>query len=486
MEHEQSAPSKILKNSIFILLARGIQIASSFFIVIVVARYLSVEQYGEYSYILAFVSSIMALAYFGIQQVLIREIANSKTTAAQILGAAIELRIILSVAAILALCISMYVLQLRGMLLAAGFIAIVSEFFLAFSMLSRAVFQAFEKMIYEPFIALMNGIVLTLSIAAVIYFDRGFLWLFIAMAFANLVQLVISSRILSRKFIRPSFTLDRAVFKKFLKDSVVIGLGIFFYQNLFRINVLMLKWFGTIDDVSYFQAPHSLIIQLQIIPTSVALAVFPVFSRLMQTDREKLSMLYEQIFRFMLIGSIFCGIYLSLFSREIIALVYGSKYSRSIAALSIMSWAIIPLTMDMFLNVVLIAMHKQKYSVIYAGMTLALNFLLSMLFVPSYGYLAASYISVFSYTVLFLCSAYFVGRNGLFMHLDKTLLKMFITVLISGAVILVLKPISLPAAALAGMVLFFGLITITRIVTLEEIHFIKGMIRSIPPKRRQE
>jgi len=484
VEQKDVSSTKILKNSVFILLSRGIQIASSFFVVVVVARYLSVDQYGEYSYILAFVSSIMALAYFGIQSVLIREIANDNTLAAQILGAAIELRTLLSVIAVLALCISMYVMELRGLLLAAGFIAIASEFFLSFSMLSKSVFQAFEKMIYEPFIALMNGLVLSTGIATVIFFDMGFVWLFIAPAFANLTQLVLSSLILSRKFVRPAFTVERAVFKKFLKDSVVIGVGIFFYQNLFKINVLMLKWFGTISDVSYFQAPHSLIMQLQVVPMSLVMALFPVLSRLMNTDPEKLALLYEKIFRFLLVGSIFCGMNISLFSSEIIGIVYGSKYIHSVTALTIVSWAIIPLTMDMFLNIVLIAMHKQKYSVIYAGVTLVMNSLLAVIFIPSHGYVAASYLSVLSYTVLFLCSLYFVGQNGLHVRLDRTIVKMLATVFISAAAIVILKPLSILAAGLAGMVLFLGIIMVTRVVTMEEISFIKGMIRTIPTKRR--
>lgn len=487
VESKRHSSSKtILHNSIFILLSKAIQIASSFFIVVVVARYLSVDEYGEYSFILAFVSSIMALAYFGIQQVLIREIARDSTTAAQVIGAAVELRTILSVIAVLTLCISMYVMELRGILLAAGLIAIASEFFLSFSMLSKSVFQAFEKMIYEPFIALMNGLVLSIGIAAVIYFDLGFLWLFIASAFANLIQLVLSSLILSRKFVRPTFTVERAVFKKFLKDSVVIGVGIFFYQNLFKINVLMLKWFGTISDVSYFQAPHSLIMQIQVVPMSVAMAVFPVFSRLMHTDPEKLALLYGKIFRFLLVGSIFCGMNLSLFSNEIIGIVYGSKYMHAAAALTIVSWAIIPLTMDMLLNVVLIAMHKQKYSVIYAGVTLAMNSLLAVIVIPSHGYIAASYLSVLSYTVLFLCSFYFVRKNGLPVRFGRTIVKMFATVLVSVTAIVIVKPLSVLAAAFTGMILFLGLILITRVVMLSEVTYIINMIRDIPTKRRQE
>jgi len=486
VEQGQLSSSKILKNSIFILLSRGIQIASSFFIVVAVARYLSLAQYGEYSYIVAFVSSIMALAYFGIQQVLIREIANNKASAAQTIGAAVELRAILSAAAILAVCVSMYFMHLRDILLAAGCIAIASEFFLSFSMLSKSVFQAFEKMMYEPIISIINGLVLIIGISTVIYYELGLLWIFIVMAFANMTQMVVSSLILSVKFVRPTFTIDRTVFRKFLKDAVVIGIGIFFYQNQFRINVLMLKWLGTVDDVAYFQAPHSLIMQLQVVPMSVAMAVFPVFSRLMTTDPEKLALLYEKIFRFMLLGSLFCAMFIALFARDIIALVYGVKYIHSVSILSIVAWAVIPLTMDMLLNVVLIAMHKQKYSVIYAGSTLALNSLLAVLFIPAYGSRAAAYLSALSYTILFLCSLYFVERNGLRVRLDRMAVKIVATVLFSGAAIVALKSLSPPAAALAGTIVFCGLAIMTRIVTLEELRLIKGMIRNLPQRRRPE
>jgi O-antigen/teichoic acid export membrane protein len=468
-----------------ILLSRGIQIASSFFVVVIVARYLSVDQYGEYSFIIALVSSIMAIVYFGIQQVMIREIANNKEAAGETLGVAVQLRAILSIVAVSVLAVLMYLMKLKGILLAAGIIAIASEFFLAFSMLSKAVFQAYEKMIYEPVISLLYSVVLTAGIAAVIYLDLGFLWLFVAVASANLSQLLLSSNILSRNFVRPVFTAERSLFRKFLKDSVVIGVGIFFYQNLFRINVLMLKWFGNINDVSYFQAPHSLIMQLQVVPMSVAMAVFPVFSRLLHTEKEKLPLIYEKIFRFMLIGSVFCALSLALFSHEIVDLVFGSKFSHSAAALSVVAWAIIPLTMDMLLNVVLITMHKQKYSVIYAGMTLLLNTLFSVMFVPSHGYMAAAYISLFSYSLLFACSLYYVGRNGLFIPLGRNAVKLLVVVLMSGGAMLLLKAISWPLAGLAGTVVFFGLILFGRLVTVDEVRLIKGMIRSIPNANRR-
>jgi O-antigen/teichoic acid export membrane protein len=473
---EKHSSSRMLRNSIFILASRGIQFLSSFFVIIIIARYLSVEQYGEYSFLFAFVSSVMALSYFGIQQVLIREIARNKKSASQSLGAAIQLRSSLSAVAVIIVLLALYFKNPSLLLVIACIVAIASEFFLSFSMLSKSVFQAFEKMIYEPMLTLIYCIVLSVSVAAVIYFDMGFLWLFIAAAFANLVQLVIASYILSSRFIRPSFTIERSVFRQFFKNAVVIGLGIFFYQNLFRIDVLMLKWFGRIEDVAFFQIPHSLILQIQQVPMSLVIAIFPVFSMLIHTDRETMASLYEKIFRFMFIGSMFACMSLFLFSKEIIHLVFGAKYAVSAIAMMIVSLAVVPLFMDMILNGVLIAMNKQKYSAIYAGIALILNALAAIVFIPQYGFIAAAWIAVFSYTFVFICSLYFVEKNGLSIKWGRVAAKTFTAVFISGTAVFMFKPFSIILSVIGGTILYFGILLLLRAFTMNELFVLKKIM----------
>lgn len=222
--------SRVLKNSIFILASQGIQFLSSFFIIIAIARYLSVEQYGEYSFLTAFVSSVMALSYFGIQQVLIREIAKDKKSAAQYIGMAVQLRMSLSIAAVVIMAAYFILTKHSPIIMIAGMTAIVSEFFLSFSMLFKSVFQGFEKMAYEPLFTLIYCVVLSLGMVSVIYFDMGFLWLFIVIAFTNLVQLIAASYVMDRFFITPSFEREPGMFRQFFKNAVVIGVGIFFIR----------------------------------------------------------------------------------------------------------------------------------------------------------------------------------------------------------------------------------------------------------------
>ncbi len=467
----------VIKNSIFILTARGIQIAASSFIIIAVARYLSVELYGDYAYIVALVSSVMALSYFGIQQVTIRDIAMDRANAHVYLGSALVLRGALAAIAFAAMLIFMAFLRPSKLMAAGIVVAVFSEAFLTFGMLFRIVFQAFEKMLYEPLITIVSCVVMSAGVAAVIYLDMGLLWLLIATAVANAVQLAAAAFLVTHKFVRPSFTMDRKVFKALLTHSTVIGLGIFFYQNLFRIDVLMLKWLGSAKEVALFQIPHNIVMQIQVLPFALVAALLPVLSRLMKSDPARVAVVYEKTFRYIFLLSVFLSISLCLFAGEIIDVVFGSKYSESAATFMVVAWAAVPLSVDILLNTMLIVMNKQKYSVYYGGTALAVNALAALLLIPDYGYMAAAYIALFSYCLLVFFSLYFVVRNGLPLVLDKILSKTLLAGATGAAGTIWLKRYSIPAAVGFGPIAYFGMLSLTGALPPDAFSFFKGAIK---------
>lgn len=158
--------------------------------------------------------------------------------------------------------------------------------------------------------------------------------------------------------------------------------------------------------------------------------------------------------------------------------MFGGRYDESVAAMKIVSWAIIPLTMDMFLNSVLIAMNKQRYNAIYGGFALVVNFLSALILIPLYGFKAAAYMAIFSYTFVFLFSLYFVSRNGLPLVLDKILPKVAIAGLVSGMAIIFLKSNSFLLAIPTGIVVYSVALLIMHAFPEDEILWLKGMINS--------
>ena len=468
-EHRRSGTKTLRENSIFIAVAKGIQVICSYFVLIAIVRYLPVKQYGEYAFVVALVTSIMALTHFGIPQVMIREVAKDKANAGHYLGTSIILRTSLSFIAASALIVIIQFMDLSNLIVAAIFIAMVSEFFLTFSILSTAVFRAYEKMKYEPLVALISSIVLFGNVATFIYLDMGFIWLFIALALANFVQVAVAIYIVLTKFVIPTFRVDKTLFMNFFIDSSVIGIGMFFYLNLFRINILMLKWFGTTEEVAFFHAPHNLILQLQALPFAVISALFPVFSRLFRDDPAEMVDVYEKVFKYLFIFSFLFAMCFSLFSKEVIEIIFGSKYLQSVIILTILAWAIIPLSMDMYFNAVLIAVNKQKYAVIYGGAALAINILAAAVFVPLYGFLAATFLALFSYLFVFFCSLYFVTRQGFPFVLDRIAIKIAGAGALSATAIILLKPVSIFLAAPIGIILYVTMLDKMKMISIGEL-----------------
>lgn len=469
--------AKILQNTVFILLSRAIQLGVSFFIVIAVARYLTVEEYGEYSYIIALVSSVMALSYFGIQQVLIREVASKRVTARDAFCAAVRLRGALTLVALAALGAAALLSNPSPFLIQMGVLAVISELYLAYSMLNRAVFQANEVMVYEPLITIVTFGSLALGTYAVIQADMRIAGLLVAIAVSNLIQFLFTGGILVKKFFKPSFKCDSEILRRFFKDSLVIGVGVFFYQNLFRINVLGLRWFGTSAEVSQFQVPHSLVLQVLFIPAAIAASVFPVLSRLHDNDHEAFEDLFGKTFRFMAVAFVFGALGLSTLADTAVPVMFGEKYRAAVSVLRLLAWAMVPLSLDIFLNIVLVVMGKQKYSMYYTGAALALSLPAGALLIPRYGHMAAAWIALSSYVAVTACSFYFVRRSGIRVRLIGFGVKILCGTFVSYMVFLFTRGHGAIVAPVLSWVTFILMLALTRAVRLHDLGVLRGIIR---------
>ncbi len=465
---------EIIRNSFFTAAARGIQIVFSYAIAVAVTRYLSVGDFGEYAFIGAIVGSAMALADFGSQQVLIREIARDRERAGEFVGIALLLRGAIAAVVIAVLLGTIPFLSVSAVAKKAVVIAIVAELLLSYATLTRTVFQSYEKMFYEPVLTLLGSSILVAGTATVIWLKLGFPWLFGAAAIAHAVQLATGAWVIQRKIVRPSFRVRFPLVLLFLKDIAVIGVGVVLFMNLIRVNVFMLKWLSTIEEVAFFQLPHGLILQIQVLPYALVTAILPVFSRLIRDDPATMADIYRKVFKYMLILSFFAALCLSIFSREFIEIVFGKKYAPSIPVMVVVAWALVPLALDMFLNSILVALNKQKYSIYYAGAALCFNCLGGLLLIPRYGALGAAFLALLSYCLLFACSFFLVSRHTVAISLLSLARDMAPAVAACVAAMMSLKPYTVVGALLLGTTAYFGVLRICGVVLPAEIRIMRG------------
>ncbi len=401
-----------LRNAVFLAASRGVQIASGFFVLLAVARALSLDDYGQYAYVTALAGAVVAMTYFGIQQVMIRDMVHDHDQAPAIVGRAIVLRLALTAAAGAVLAGIGFFADLSPPARTALVLAFGVEACRAMAMLGCAVFQGYERMGYEPPLSIVSGLASLALVALALALHAGFVGVLTGLLAATALFMLLTWLVVARRFTRPRFDLDWPSLWRMFATASVVGLGIFFHQNLFRANTLALKWLADLDAVAAFQAPHEFILKLEILPQALMLAVFPALARLLRSDPAQAGALYRLVFRHVLHVLALPSLLLFYYAEPACVLFFGEKFRLAAPVMRYLSLALAPLALDMLLNNLLIAMDRQRYALYYAAAALALNVAGNWYAAPRFGAHGSAVVALVSYLWLLAFSLRFAARHG--------------------------------------------------------------------------
>ena len=157
IEKGQRQVHLVMKNSLFLFIARIFEFIYGFVALKLLTTYLGIENFGSYNYLLAIISVIIPLTYSGLQRVLIREISTHKQDFPKYFGAALVVRGFFSIVTFIIIQLVAYLwtslpVELRLVLA----ILSIADLLFAFFFLMKTVFIAFEEMKYEDMSAILN------------------------------------------------------------------------------------------------------------------------------------------------------------------------------------------------------------------------------------------------------------------------------------------------------------------------------------------
>lgn len=464
----------IIKNSGWVLSARGIDILSGLIIVAIVARYLGVEEFGIYSFLMAIVWSIMPVLTMGIPRILAREIAQNKDKAANFVGIGITFTGLVIIPIILTLLALCFTFRSREV-----FVILVSAFgisFMALAMTIRSTFIAFERMEIETISSFVCALSFLIFIACVVYFDLGFIYIFVAMAGANLLGLLLSLRLTSKYFhFAPAPNIDIVGLTYLLKESVPMGISQVLQGIRFCTGVFVLKAMGDYIDIGLFQAPYRIFSGLIVIPMSFAVVLLPLFSKLASSDlfKKELELLAQRTLKLILIASLIITIIGFTFADKIVSILFGSEFSGSIIVFKIL---ILGLSFS-FLNIILISLFiatkKQRHLIFIEGIGLLISILLNLLLVYRNGYLGAGLAVVVSNITIFSMNFYFL--YDLFKgSLMKTVYIPFAGIIPVLFIIYTLSPgVNKLLLLTCGMIFYMLILLTMNVFSKEELLYVK-------------
>lgn len=475
-------PRSLARNFAALTASRGIQIASGFFVLLAVARTLSLDAYGQYAAVVALAGAVTAMTYFGIQQIMIREMALDRRAAPVIVGQALLLRLGMILAAGIVLAAIAFFTG-RGREAALGLaLAFAVEACRSLAMLGCAVFQAYERMGYEPPLSIVSGVLSIVLVGAALWTGLGYTGVLAALAVAAGLHMGLVWLVAARRLVRPVLRLDRARLWRMLGAATVVGLGIFFHQNLFRANTLALTWLADLAAVADFQAPHEFILKLEILPQALMLAVFPALTRLAPADPDGAARLFRLIFRHTLHAMALPSLLLAFYAEPACVLLFGEKFHGAAMVLRLLALALAPLALDMLVNNVLVAIGRQRYALYYAAAALALNILGNWYAAPRYGATGSAVVALGSYAWLLAFSTRFAARHGF----RPQALSPFLRVLCAGGACLgvcaLLRDLPLVGAAV-GAVVYLGVLVGLRAFSRRDLMELRAIMAPRNPDK---
>jgi len=478
--HSMTNSRTVSKNTFVLLAGSVISNALRIVYIGVLARYVGAEGIGQISTATALVSLAILLVNFGLDRLVIRDIAGDETRAAKYVANVAFIRLLLTL--VMAIALAAVVSQSDYSDQTEACIAIYALVYVfdAFSDVGLSVFHAFQKMEYVAIIQFARDL---LNVAiSLLCISLG--WSLVAIvsisAFASLFKLIISVTIMQWRFVRLVIHVDLAFCRHLLLTAIPFAILLSINVAHSQLSTIILSRIDTSEAVGIYSAATFPVVTLLILPTVFAQSIFPAFSHYYRSSPTALARSYRISYKAMLVVGLPMGAGAVLASKYMMALVYGPGFEDAVSVMNIL--AVQLLTMVGYVNgAFLHATNRQTLFATLQAVMLTLNAILSFILIPTYSYQGAA-LAVVAPTILSfglysaLChrctgsplpwgTAFKTGSGALVMSGASYL------ALNHGVSVLVVLVLLAPAMYLISLVAL-------KVISAEEWRLIKEIIRS--------
>jgi O-antigen/teichoic acid export membrane protein len=416
-----------------------------------ITRYLGPSAFGDYTTATVYLLIPIAFADIGLSAIVVREISSAPERANAILRASYSLRLIISAAAVAVTVGSAFVLPFDHRARVAIIIMAFGAFLSLVNLSVLPILQVQLRMQWAVFANLTGRAVTLVATLAVLALGLGFK----AVVTANVIGLgaillVDLWAVRSAYSLRPS--IDAAYWKRFLKASLVLGVGLAVSQVYFRVDTVLIALLRPASEVGLYGAAYKFIELTQGLVFTVFISLFPTLTSFAARRDARFSSLAQKGFDVVVAAALPLTLAMAFAARPLLEATAGNRYGAAASALQILALYPLVAFANGLLWRILIATHKERILLAVALTILALNVVLNLVFIPLYGYKAAAVTSIASEACSLAVGVVVVRRYvGFLPRLDYLPVVLFAGLVMAG-LMLVLPIERLVAAVLAGVV----------------------------------
>ena len=449
----------VLKNAAALSVASVLSKAISAVVGISVARYLGPETLGEYRSALAFVSTFVLFADFGLSNYMVQEGSRDESVLPLYLGNTLLFKgfsLVVIYALMLVLMPARYNQSIQSMVivfgLASGLNALNSSIY--------NYFQSKQQMYYAAMYQFLSTFLIGVLTILVVFRKGNVLMISVSqLVAAVLISLMLYAHL--RRVICLKFDFSRL--KEMLKLGFPYGIAVIFLYVYFQIDALMLSLMRSPFEVGIYSAAYTLISILLLIPGILTSVLYPVLFQLGVDSKKKHQETIEKIFKVLSAVGIPGSILLFVLANPLLTWLYNNRYPQSIPVMMLLSWFFALECLSFSLGDVLTTTNRQWTRAKIQGGAALLNIVINLYAIPRYGIYGASAATLITEFYVFLMYYGIVRRRVYKIQIWRQLPVIVLASLAMALIAYLLRHLHpLASAGIAGIVYLVILIGLDR------------------------
>lgn len=400
---------KIAINTIISAVARVAGTILALVTVGLITRYLTKNEWGEYSIVLAFGGIFAVLADLGLYQLMVREISKPGADEQKIASHIFTLRLLSGLFIFALAPLVSWLLPYSGETRLGIAIGMIGFWLLANSQVLMGLFQKRLQMFRVALAELLGRVA-----------QLGLVWLFIRLEygfFSIVAALGLSAAVnfaliffWARRFSYLRLAFDWPFWKQIIRQSYPLAIASVLVMIYFSSDSLFLSILKPAADVGAYRLPYKVLESLIFFPAMFVGLIMPILSRSAQGDRSEFKNIFQRGSDVLMIFALPLVSGTLVLSPAIIELLGGGKYSESAAIFNILIVAVGMIFFGTLFSYVLIALERQRSLLWISGVGALFNVIANLIFIPRYSYYAAAVITVLTETLVTVLMAAMIYR----------------------------------------------------------------------------
>lgn len=368
------------------------------FVGVWVARYLGPEQYGLFSYALAFVALFSPLALLGLDDIVIRNIVRDPAGKDVTLGTCFVLKLIGGAISFVVIMGGIFLLRTADGTIhwLVGVVA-AGTLFQAFFTIDHW----FYSQVQSKYIVWAKSAVFILCSATKILLIVvkapliAFAWVGLLEVVAGSAGMVIAYTAKGNLLGKWRYSFDKA--RELLRDSWPLMFSSVVMMIYMRIDQVMLGEMLGNEAVGVYSAAVRLAEVWFFVPQVIFASVFPSIVEAKAVSEELFYERLQKFYNIMVLVNYLVAIPVTIIAKPLVVTIFGDAYAKAGLMLAVLIWSNMFSSLELARSSFLTTMNWTRFNFMTIFLGAALNVVLNLVLIPHYGGMGAAVASCISY-----------------------------------------------------------------------------------------